>query len=181
MQIMVSNEQNTIRLNIKKIQSLVKRILKALRLPPESSLSIIFLSRARIKELNRRYLRRNRVTDVIAFGYREALGHSRAQKCTYTKSYDRIIERAHPASWRKHVAYRGCLSDVYQDYLGDIVICPSVALENSQIYHNDFYKELFLYIIHGILHLQGYTDTDNQKRLKMQRRGEEVLRKVLKR
>lgn len=170
MQILIGNEQKAIKLNIKKIEALVKRISKILRIPSKSSLGITFISRARIRQLNRRYFRRDRVTDVIAFGYREAQTSYRIQKCASIKSYNRIIKSTHPVSRRR--------DGLHQGYVGDIVICPNVALENSKIYHNDFYKELLLYIIHGILHLQGYTDNTKHQKLKMQKKEREVLNAI---
>ena len=42
--------------------------------------------------------------------------------------------------------------------LGEIFICPKVAIERCREFGNNAYKELSVYIIHSILHLLGYRD-----------------------
>ncbi len=44
--------------------------------------------------------------------------------------------------------------------LGEIVICPEIARENSQIYGNSYERELALLVVHGTLHLLGLPDGD---------------------
>ena len=44
--------------------------------------------------------------------------------------------------------------------LGEIFVCPEVALEYSQEHKLDLYKEISLYVMHGLLHLLGYNDLD---------------------
>lgn len=170
MGIQIANEQRTVRLNIKKIKAFVKRISKILRFSSEDSVSITFLSRAKIKQLNRRYLEKNRATDVMAFGYREALTPAGAKKTNRLRKNKAMTAGGHLASRPR--------KGLYQDYLGDIVICPGVVLENSRIYHNHFFKELILCIIHGLLHLQGYSDRRKSQGLKMQKIQEAVLSKL---
>ncbi|MGE0197587.1 MAG: rRNA maturation RNase YbeY [Simkaniaceae bacterium] len=47
-----------------------------------------------------------------------------------------------------------------EDYriLGEVFVCPEVALEYAQKHKLSPYKEVSLYIIHGLLHLLGYDD-----------------------
>lgn len=75
-------------------------------------LSIALVGEGRIKELNKKYRRKNRPTDVLSFSY----GSS-----------------------------------------GEIVICPKVIKENAKKYNSAFKKELARVLIHGILHLLGYS------------------------
>lgn len=51
--------------------------------------------------------------------------------------------------------------------LGEIFVCPKVALEYAQEKNLDPYTETTLYIIHGLLHLIGYDDLDAKSRKKM--------------
>ena len=44
--------------------------------------------------------------------------------------------------------------------LGEVFVCPEVALEYAQKHHLSPFKEVSLYIIHGLLHLLGYDDQD---------------------
>jgi len=45
-----------------------------------------------------------------------------------------------------------------EDLLGDVVICPARALEESAARSNGPMDELVLYAVHGTLHLLGYDD-----------------------
>ncbi|NQT90213.1 MAG: rRNA maturation RNase YbeY [Candidatus Omnitrophica bacterium] len=143
MRIIITDDQKRIRLNPRRIKSVCSRIKKALRIPQKNAFAVSFLSKADIKALNRKYFKKNRATDVIAFECRGS-------------------------------ASRG-LKAPYEDYLGDIIICPEVVFDNSKLYDNDFFAELTLCIIHGVLHLSGYKDITKKDRLRMQRRERQVL------
>lgn len=51
--------------------------------------------------------------------------------------------------------------------LGEVFICPEVALEYASTHKIDPYEELKLYVIHGILHLLGYDDIEEEDREEM--------------
>lgn len=51
--------------------------------------------------------------------------------------------------------------------LGEIFVCPQVAIEFAEENNLDPYEETTLYIIHGLLHLLGYDDIDPKMRKKM--------------
>ncbi len=70
--------------------------------------------------------------------------------------------------------YRG----INPSLLGDIVISVERALIQSKRFNQSLEKELSLYLIHGLLHLLGYDDTDPADRAKMARRQEEILKVV---
>ena len=54
-----------------------------------------------------------------------------------------------------------CISfPVDKNYLGDIFICPAVAIEYAKAHQLDAFEETLLYIIHGILHLIGFDDIE---------------------
>ena len=44
--------------------------------------------------------------------------------------------------------------------LGEIFVCPEVAIEYSQKHNLSPLRELSLYIVHGLLHLLGFDDRD---------------------
>jgi len=48
--------------------------------------------------------------------------------------------------------------------LGELFICPAMALSYSQDHGVDPYEELSLYVVHGLLHLMGYDDQDEEER-----------------
>lgn len=51
--------------------------------------------------------------------------------------------------------------------LGEIFVCPEVALEYSLEHKTNPLEETALYIVHGILHLLGFDDIEEQDRKKM--------------
>jgi probable rRNA maturation factor len=63
----------------------------------------------------------------------------------------------------------------FHHVLGEIFVCPQVAVEYALENDLDPYKELTLYIIHGILHLIGYDDIQEVDRKKMRVMEEHCL------
>jgi probable rRNA maturation factor len=61
-------------------------------------------------------------------------------------------------------------------FLGEVFISLDSALSNSAAFKTDFSEEIVLYIIHGILHLVGYTDYRQMDRVRMWRRQNRILR-----
>ena len=64
--------------------------------------------------------------------------------------------------------------------LGDIVVSVDRSKKQAREFDSTFKKEMYLYIIHGILHLVGYTDEKGIERKKMQRKEESILRDLCK-
>jgi probable rRNA maturation factor len=59
--------------------------------------------------------------------------------------------------------------------LGDVVICPSVAEENSTKLGHALHEELDLLLVHGTLHLLGYDHQDEQETAAMKKRQGEII------
>lgn len=59
----------------------------------------------------------------------------------------------------------------FPDYriMGDIFVCPETAIKyvNEHVKNGDIYQETTLYVIHGLLHLIGYDDIDDEDNKKM--------------
>jgi len=66
MNILILNQQDK-RINKDKITKLVKKILKNLACPDNAEISILFTDNNSIRELNKRYLKKDRPTDVLSF------------------------------------------------------------------------------------------------------------------
>lgn len=64
------------------------------------------------------------------------------------------------------------------ELLGDVVICVDTAKRNAKLYGTDVKKELTLYLIHGILHLLGFGDLTREGRKRMERKQEDILRRL---
>jgi probable rRNA maturation factor len=66
-------------------------------------------------------------------------------------------------------------TDVITFQHGEIFISGEMASRNAQQFGNPLENELRLYIVHGLLHLQGFDDRDAESAQKM----EAVQRKIL--
>jgi probable rRNA maturation factor len=63
-------------------------------------------------------------------------------------------------------------------HLGDVLVCPKTALERSCGDVLLFWDEITLYIVHGLLHLLGYDDTDAPHRTQMRRKEKLMLQSL---
>lgn len=63
--------------------------------------------------------------------------------------------------------------------LGDVVISAETAQREAKKRKKDFQEELDLYLIHGILHLLGYSDEKPRARKKMQDKQKELVEIVI--
>lgn len=61
-------------------------------------------------------------------------------------------------------------------YLGDIFICPAVALRYAEKRRLDPFEETLLYLIHGILHLLNFDDLEPKQRSCMRKKEKSCMR-----
>ncbi|MEA3293009.1 MAG: rRNA maturation RNase YbeY [Patescibacteria group bacterium] len=90
-------------------------------------ISIAIITPSRIKELNRKYRHKNKVTDVLAF----------SSSGTLLKKFKINLSKE-------------------IEGLGEIVICLNQVRKNAKAYKHNFNEEIYRVLIHGILHLLGY-------------------------
>ena len=57
----------------------------------------------------------------------------------------------------------------------DIVISTDRAIDNAGAFHTTPLFELYLYVIHGVLHILGYDDQKRKHKLLMQKKEELLL------
>ena len=55
------------------------------------------------------------------------------------------------------------LNESMHEDMGDMFICRNVIKKNAEIYDKDFVEELQYIVIHGLLHLIGYSHEKNDK------------------
>jgi len=137
------------------LRKVVKKVLKKEN-KEGADLSIALVGQGRMRKLNKKYKRKNRVTDILAFPDKDA---------------------THPSPSQPSVGPPG---------LGEIVICLSEVKKNarrfglpSQILQGKtwegeaFEKELATCLIHGILHLLGYNHEKSEMGAEKMRKKEE--------
>lgn len=59
---------------------------------------------------------------------------------------------------------------LHPEILGDVVICPEIAR-----------GEIYLCLVHGILHLLGYDDSNAKERSLLEKEQAQILKKIMKR
>jgi probable rRNA maturation factor len=121
LQIEVHSPEKESKVDSEWIRRIADTILKGEKSCPQGSLSIILVDDVTIQDLNRRFLDKDRPTDVMAFP----------------------------------------LDD--DEVWGEIYIGFERARNQADTYHVSFQKELARLIIHGVLHLTGYSDSNTRQ------------------
>lgn len=136
------------------LQKIARKVLEGEGIKSEIELSIVFVGLGRIRELNKRYLWKDKITDVLAFGEKYEVGSTKKEKGV--KSPGPFIE------------------------LGEVIICPLQVKKNAKRFSSTFEKELAKILIHGILHLLGY---DHEKSIaeakKMEKKEQSYLSQII--
>jgi probable rRNA maturation factor len=128
--ITIKNFQKKIPLNPKRIKETILKVLSKEDAKISGEITICFVNDRKIKELNLRFLHKNRPTDVLAF-------------------------------------------DMQASY--DIVISTDAVVRNSKIFKTTHLYELYLYVVHGMLHLLGYGDKTPRQRQIMRQKEKEYV------
>ena len=91
------------------------------------------LSESESKKLNQKTFNKNKPTDVLSFPLYNDI-----------EAINQLDESMH-------------------EDMGDMFICRNVIKKNAEIYDKDFVEELQYIVIHGLLHLIGYSHEKNDK------------------
>ena len=148
----------------KKIKRIAEKVLKGEK-GRRKTVSIAFTGKVRIKELNRRYRKKNKATDVLSFDYRAKRSVRRGNLFFRLAA----LRRAKAKEENKVLFAHGDS--------GEIVICPEKVKENAKKYGLSFKEELVRCLIHGILHLSGY---DHEKSAKEEKKMRDLQNHYLK-
>ena len=63
-------------------------------------------------------------------------------------------------------------------FIGEIVISTQMAEYNARRFDTTFQKEIFLYVIHGILHLLGYGDKTKKEKSIIQEKQTKIFEAI---
>ena len=148
----VTNQNLKKKINILEIKNITKIILKnTIKTNKNIGINILFTTNQKMRFFNRKYFSKDHSTDVIAFSYKNKKNN--------------------------------IFNDEKTNYIciGDIIISLDKAKNNSKIYNTNFLNEVYLYIIHGILHIIGFNDIKETDKKIMQKKENELLQKIKKR
>jgi len=111
-------------------------------------LGVTYVTAAEMEELNLQYMGRSGATDVLSF----PLDAGAAQVET---GFIAELEAEEQSMLGGLLVGSGGSEEVPL-LLGDVVICPEVAMGQAAAHGNDLPQELCLLLVHGILHIVGY-------------------------
>ncbi len=57
----------------------------------------------------------------------------------------------------------------------DIIISAQMAAANCKLYKTELWREIYLYVIHGVLHVLGYDDKKASDRKAMEKKSDLLL------
>ncbi|MBI3398492.1 MAG: rRNA maturation RNase YbeY [Deltaproteobacteria bacterium] len=146
-----------LKVNLRFIKNMTEEILKDLG-HADAELSLLLTHNNAIKDLNRKYLKKNRPTDVLAFpmyGKDGKLGVG-------GRGWKKISP--HPTSHIPHPII-----------LGDIAISVETAKLQAEKNSITLHEEISRLLIHGILHLLGFDHEKGRREAIQMRREEERL------
>ena len=136
MDVEIVNRQRRLRLDRRRIAALVRKTFELEN--AQGDVSLAFVGRRAIIELNRRFFGRDSDTDVIAFPLQDDSGEDAS--------------------------------------VGEVVVCTDVAADEAKARGVAPEDELYLYTVHGLLHLLGHDDDTPRKRAAMNRRARAIVR-----
>lgn len=139
---MVLNQQRRIAVDLRAARGFVRRLSVALKLA-RLDFNVCFVDDPRIAELNARYRRKARPTDVLSFPWKEAGAGS---------ALPRLIAERPNAGHHSHARQRR----EFAGFLGDVVISAEAARRNARSARHSTAREIRWLILHGALHLLGY-------------------------
>ena len=134
------------RIDQKYLNEIVDETLKIAKFKNLAEISLVITGEKRIRNLNKKYGRIDKVTDVLSFG-----NEGKHNTVKFIDPMDGVA------------------------YLGEIFICYPRAEKQARERGHSTKKELAILLIHGILHLLGYDHKRKNEYVKMRRKEEKVL------
>lgn len=116
-----------------KITQAVKIFSKNFKISRNFHFTVHSLNESESKKLNQKTFNKNKPTDVLSFPLYNDI-----------EAINQLDQSMH-------------------EDMGDMFICRNVIKKNAEIYDKDFVEELQYIVIHGLLHLIGYSHEKNDK------------------
>ncbi len=165
--VFVADEQHTHAVDVPRWSRLATDVLGAEGIRGDAELSLLFVDEEAMAELNRRFMRTDGPTDVLAFPLEDDVEAGRWPDGGSSGPSVRSEPTEAPL------------------LLGDVVVCPAVAARNAPaggggpgggVVHGGTYEEeLALLVVHGILHVLGMDHAEAAEAEAMQARQRDLL------
>ncbi|MGN0298466.1 MAG: rRNA maturation RNase YbeY [Lachnospiraceae bacterium] len=126
--------------------------------PYEAEVSVTITDNESIQEINRQFRQIDRPTDVLSFP---------------------MVEYEEPGNFDYVEEDLDCFNpETGELLLGDIVLSVEKIKEQAAQYGHSMERELAFLVAHSMLHLMGYDHMQEEERLEMERRQEEILQEL---
>lgn len=161
--IYVDNRQEKIEVD-EKLVDLLKNViefaLKEEEVDVECEVSLLFVDNDEIREINNETRGIDRATDVLSFPMLDY-----ENKKVFKEMY-------------KNYEFSQSDCDGEELVLGDVVLSLEKALEQSKEFNHSSEREASYLVVHSILHLLGYDHMEEDDKVIMRKREEEILNKL---
>jgi probable rRNA maturation factor len=162
-EVYVADEQSGPAVDLDRWRALALATLGDLGVRGAAELTLLFVDRAHITELNREYMGGTGPTDVLAFPLDGA-----------ELSPDDVSDRTGSAN-RRGPGRGPSWPEDQPLLLGDVVVCPSVAAEQAPEHAGTLADELALLVVHGVLHVLGFDHHSDEERAVMRAHERRLL------
>ena len=132
-----------------KIKETVKMALEVENAVCDVNLSVVVTDNENICEINKEQRGIDKPTDVLSFP-----GFSKTEWEELKGTKDELV------------------------YIGDIVVSKEKIIEQSKEYETGFEREFCYLIAHGMLHLMGYDHMEDNEKVVMRKKEEEIMAKL---
>ncbi|NCD06915.1 MAG: rRNA maturation RNase YbeY [Spirochaetia bacterium] len=122
--------------------------------------SVAFVSKNKMGELNNIYRGINKVTDILSFSLTETSKDDWYEDVTFIDNSENKEDKGYEED----------------NFLGDLVISCYQIKKQAKELKNSFEYELIFIFVHGLLHLLGYKDDEYLERERMIKLGEELIK-----
>lgn len=156
--VFAADEQQAHPMDVARWAELARRVLTARGVKGETEVSLLFVDEEAMGQLNEQFLGKSGPTDVLSFPIEEEPGPT-------GRSPD--FGGTGPGT----SAEEGGLT-----LLGDVVICPVVAVRNAGEHGVPVDDEIALLVVHGLLHLLGMDHEEDAEAERMEALERTLLR-----
>jgi probable rRNA maturation factor len=157
-----ANEQRDVPVDVARWARLARLVLVDERVferyGEDVEMSLMFVDEPTIAELNERFLGGDGPTDVLAFPLDEEPPSSGRRPDQGGRGPGAPADPGEPPA-----------------LLGDVVVCPAIAVRQAAEHGATAEDELALLVVHGVLHLLDYDHADAEDATVMRRREQELL------
>ena len=158
-EVWVSDEQDDESVDLSRARDLALATLRAEGVRGRCELSLFFVDRTTISEMNAEHMGKSGPTDVLSFPLDGVEMIDPPGPGAATRGPD----RPHPDH------------DDMPLLLGDVMVCPAVAREQCAEHAGTFQDEIALLVVHGVLHVLGHDHAEPDETARMRKRELEVL------